>query len=148
MEVFCNNIACIHSDGEKCTCKSIFLDDDLQCVDFEDFSCTKEYQNEYYIAVKTKSGTPGRAIKRGARLEYNGYTFFTTENYKILGDETSVTEERTGYLVRLGSAKEKFDFFDSEIKKIRSCIEYPLCKWSDLNHEYVMKDEVNDNDND
>lgn len=146
MEVYCNNISCLFCDGEKCTSESIHLDDDLQCIVYESIFNSKEYLNEYYIAVKMKSGKPGRAVRYGARLEYNGYTFFTEDNYKILGDESRITEERTGLNMSLGVVKHNFDFFDNEIRKKKSCSEFPLCVWNESERAFVIEDEVKNND--
>lgn len=143
MQVNCTNTNCRHlTVFNTCGNSSISLNCGGLCRSFENYGLTEKYQEPYYIAVKMKNGEIGRALKFGRKLKIFGYTFFTGDNYKLAGDQSSITEERTGmYIDSIAQFKANFAVFKILESKQPSCSAYPLCKYDNKVNGYIPKEE-------
>lgn len=76
-----------------CQRNMITIGEDFECEDFKNYR--DSYTDSYWKAF-CKDGKPFRRLeKRGKKIEYNGYVFYTDD--KITDDEEYfLTEERTG----------------------------------------------------
>lgn len=87
------SVDCYRADCRWCVCGactrgSITIDEMGECEGFESYR--DSYTESYWIACsKTKKHIYKRLITRGAKIEYNGYVFYTkdmiteTENYGL-----------------------------------------------------------------
>lgn len=89
---------CKYCEDGWCTRGMITIGEDQECEDFMHFR--DEYKHEYWIAVKPygKDEISRRLIKKGERIEHNGYVFYTEDKIDREGTYR-LTEERTGYSV-------------------------------------------------
>lgn len=143
MEVNCYNTECMYlTVFNTCGNNYISIDDEGSCYSFKHYNEDKEYQEPYYIAVKMKNGEAGRALKRGKKIEINGYTFFTSSNYKLLGEQSSITEERTGYMCgSIARVKANFEKFKMLESKEPSCASLPFCEYDENVNGYIQAKE-------
>ena len=143
MQVNCYNTDCMYlTVFNTCGNNYISLDDEGVCDSFLHYITDKEYQEKYFIAVKTANGKKGKALKHGKKLEIFGYTFFTSDNYKLLGEQSRVTEERTGFLCgSIAQLKAHFEKFKMLESKEPSCSSYPLCEYNENIGKYIPQEE-------
>ena len=148
-KVFCTNTDCVSCEDYNCTKEFISIGDNEEfiCQDYQNYRDTAEYQDEFYIAVKTKDGKKAKAVKKGKKIECNGVIFYTTEK-DITSESIMVTDKKTGLLCRLDMLQkpamwEKY----LEISKTTPNVQtLPLAEWNEKSREYIIKDEGNDND--
>ena len=143
MQVHCENTDCKHLNASYlCTRNSVYIDEDGECIDFEHFNTLKEYKEPHYIAVFTADNKKGKALKYGKKIEINGYTFFTRDNYKVFGELSEITEERTGVLCgTIQQVKGMFEKFKEIESKVASCASFPLCEYDEDIKGYIPKKE-------
>ena len=100
---------CKWCENGWCNRDIITIDEDMECEDFEHFR--NEYKYEYWIACYKDGENYRKLIKRGEKIEYKGYIFFTEDKIDKYGTYR-LTDERTGYSVgefrTLESRWEKF----------------------------------------
>lgn len=142
--IICSNYDCIHCDKYSYHCQrgvvSVGADYTYGCDDYISYLDSDEYKEKFYKAVKTKDGEFAKVVDYGKKIEFNGRVFFTTDRVdtgKVNEDESySVTEERTGYLMRFDMLKDCFEMFLEHEKKIPDVKSYPLAIWD--NGGYVL----------
>ena len=128
MIVGCWLSECKWNQNGWCQRGSITIDELKECEDFED------YQDSYtdsFWKVLIKDGEPRRRlVKKGKKIEYNGYVFYTEE--KITDDENyCLTEERTGIGVgEFGKLKEqrRWNLFLERVGTFPDVSTYPIKK--------------------
>ena len=135
------SVDCYRADCRWCVCGactrgSITIDEMCECEGFESYQ--DSYTESYWIACsKTKKRIYKRLITRGAKIEYNGYVFYTkdmiteTENYGL-------TEERTGYYVGTMHSlrnKDRWERFVEIVKSLPDVSSYPEWKEGKNNGE-------------
>lgn len=100
---------CKWCENGWCNKEMITIDEDRECEDFVHFRA--EYKHEYWIACYNDGKRFRRLIKRGYKIEYKGYIFYTEDKIDEYGTYR-LTEERTGYSIgefrTLESRWEKF----------------------------------------
>lgn len=137
-EVLCYESFCRWNNNGTCGNACIAIDDE-GCQDYESYLDTEEYQNTYYIRVLASDGKQAKAIKKGKRIEYNGYVFFT-DGCTNLGDDVHVTEERTGLdcgrLSALQSSSDRWEKFVAAASKESNCADLPLVEYDENTREY------------
>ena len=144
MQVHCEKTDCQFLNASyMCTKNTLWLDDEGACIFFEHFNKLKEYQEPHYIAVHMKKNRErGKALKYGKKIEINGYTFFTRDNYKVFGEECEITEERTGVLCgSIRQLKGMFEKFKELESKVPACASFPLCEYDENIKGYIPKEE-------
>lgn len=148
MQVNCTNTKCTHlTVFNTCGKDEISLDCAGTCRSFKHYSMTEKYQEPYYTALKMPNGEIGRVLKFGRKLKIFGYTFFTEDNYKLAGDQCSITEERTG--MRIDSiAQFKANFMTFKLIELQqpSCSSYPLYEYDNTFNVYRPKKEGSGNE--
>lgn len=143
MQVNCTNTKCEHlTVFNTCGKSEISLDCAGTCRSFKHYSMSTGYQEPYYAVVKMANGEVGRVRKFGRKLEIFGYTFFTNDNYKLCGDQSGITEARTGcYIDTIAQFKANFAAFKLVESKLPSCDTYPLCEYNKDINGYIPKEE-------
>lgn len=93
MMVGCWATECKWNTAGWCERGSITIDELKECEDFEEY---KDSYKDHFWQACLEGGKPYRRfVDAGMKIEYNGYTFYTTS--KITNDESyRLTEERTG----------------------------------------------------
>lgn len=93
MMVSCWMTECEWNTAGWCQRGSITIDELKECEDFKDY--TDSYEDHFWQACLEDGKPHRRFVDTGRKIEYNGYTFYTTS--KITNDESyRVTEGRTG----------------------------------------------------
>lgn len=92
------NVGCWLSECEWCSngwCqrKMITIGEDLECEDFKHYR--DSYTDSYWKACSKDGKKFRRLEKRGKKIEYNGYVFYTDDRIDE-GGNYCLTEERTG----------------------------------------------------
>ena len=143
MQVNCTNIKCAHlTVFNTCGKCDISLNYAGVCCSFTHYITTQKYQEPYYVAVKMANGKIGRALKFGRKLEIFGYTFFTSDNYKLAGDRSLITEERTGMSFdTITEFKLNYAAFKALESEKPACSSYPLCEYDENIKGYIPKEE-------
>ena len=154
-QVFCGFYNCINNKGGLCDREQIFIGDysniydEPPCSSYSSYLDTPEYQTEYYIAVKMEKGKRGKAtkcgkaIKKGKQIEYNGYTFFTSDKTND-DDDFEVTEKRTGYQCGIfKKLKDNWELFLKTQSIVPNVEDYPLCEYNEKSRQYEPKEGVN-----
>lgn len=115
---------CKWCENGWCQRGSITISDDLECEDFESYR--DSYTHSYWIACFKDGEKYRRLVKRGVRIEYSGYVFYTED--RITEDEAyNLTEERTG--VRVGQfrlLKGRWDKFVELVATFPDVSTYPI----------------------
>jgi hypothetical protein len=121
----------MHLDPERmmCTKDSIAIGEEYYagCCEYEPYTASEEYQEEYYIAVKTEGGTVARGLQRGKRIEYNGRDFYTRDREE--DDNCRLIDKRTGMGLSMGYLKDNWDKFIEKEKDIPDVMTYPLAEY-------------------
>lgn len=143
MQVNCTNTKCKHlTVFNTCGKNEISLNDGGICCSFAHYATDSRYQEPYYIAVKTPNGEIGRVLKHGRKLKIFGYTFFTGDNYRLKGGQSSITEERTGMFIdSIEQFKSNFAAFKLIESEMPSCSSYPLYEYDNTFNVYRPKKE-------
>ena len=141
--VYCDYNDCICNKNFICTKEIISIGDSIGeniCEDYMPYNELPEYQNEYFICVKTQDGNIGKAAKKGKRIERNGFVVYTQE-YPVIDDDIYVTEERTGVKVYLRAAIDNWDKFCEKVKEADDVKDYPLCEKDEVTGEWGFCEE-------
>lgn len=149
-KVFCEFYDCMYNKSGLCDKETICIGCyEPPCSSYFSYLNTPEYQTEYYIAVKIKKGKRGKvigngkAIKKGKRIEYNGYTFFTSDKTND-DDDFEITEKRTGYFCgTFKMLKDRWESFLKILPDIPNVEDYPLCEFNEKSMQYEPKEGVN-----
>lgn len=109
MTVFCGACDCnFYKDG-GCVKDTVFIDNTGICDDYTEYCNTADYSKPYYIAVKCVDGCYGKVQRKGKKIEYKGYSFYTNESpEKVKSGDFGCTEEITGaklYFINLKNKK-------------------------------------------
>ena len=107
-----------------CNRGAISISDEYECECFEDYR--DSYKFSYWIACRKNGESYRRLIKRGERIEYSGYVFYTED--KITEDESyRVTEERTGVSAgEFRKMKNRWDKFVEICATLPNVSSYPI----------------------
>lgn len=143
MQVNCTNTKCTYlTVFNTCAKSNISLNYAGVCCSFTHYITTQKYQVPYYVAVKMANGEIGRALKFGRKLEIFGYTFFTSDNYKLAGEQSRITEERTGMMFdTITEFKLNFAAFKTLESEKPACSSYPLCEYDKEINGYIPTEE-------
>lgn len=119
-----------------CERGSITISDDWECEDFESYKAS--YTDSFWIACFKDGEKYRRLVKKGKKIEYNGYVFFTKD--KITDDELySLTEARTGLAVgefRRLKSKDRWDKFVERAATYPDVSTYPIKERSENEQQY------------
>lgn len=144
--VICQNTSCIFCDlnnNFECKAAAITISEewDEGCSGYEDYRNQPEYQNEYWIAVKTKSREPAKAKGyHGRRIEYKGRVFYTSDRLED-APYCLITDAETG--VNCGPyvlLEDRFDRICELTAKYPKVETLPLAEWD--NGGYVLVKEA------
>lgn len=137
VNVICNQTDCIYNNGNECTKENITLD--FGCEDYADYLDTAEYQEEYFIRVKACDGKEAKAVQRGKKIVFRGFTFYTRDHLKK-SEIVIITEMRTGFncgdFERLKNEPERWEKFISAVHKISDCANLPLTEYDVTTKQY------------
>lgn len=142
--VQCQHTDCIHCDLKnnfKCKAYIITIGEewDEGCSGYEDYRDQPDYQNEYWIAVKTKSGEAAKAkVYHGKRIEYKGRVFYTSDrlDYKCC----LFTDAETGYgCGAYASLGDRFDRICEQAAKLPKVETLPEAEWTSGGYELVKE---------
>ncbi len=133
--VSCDMKDCCNNKDGYCIALSIEICD-LECSDYRCYLDLPEYQEKYYTANERREGIDDipdryfRLEKKGKKVEWNGYTFFT--NDYILFDnleDKRFTEQKTGYALSLYEIQHdpcKYEIFVNKVKDAPDVMNLPL----------------------
>lgn len=126
MMVGCWLSECEFCENGWCRRNMITVGEDKECEDFEDY---RDSYNDAYWKACCKDGKKYRRLeKRGKKIEYNGYVFYTDD--KITNDEEYyLTEERTGlgtYTFRKLKEQHVWDKFIETVGTYPDVLTYPI----------------------
>ena len=145
-KVYCTNKDCTGCENSVCIRSCILIGEsgmDAVCENYECYSDTKEYQDEYFIAVKAKGGKIAKVKKQGKRIEYKGFVFYTENDFRY-PELATVTEERTGfhcgYFQNLIEDCDIWESFIEAAKTQKDVQSFPLAVWDEKCREYVIVD--------
>ena len=107
-----------------CNKGSISISDEYECEDYEIYSYS--YTDSYWI-VKLIDGKPHRKfIKKGKKIEYNGFVFYTKDKITDSGDYF-LTDARTGVGVcRYNELEKRWDKFIERESKYPDVMTLPI----------------------
>ena len=132
MKVECCNYDCVNYKNEKCSLKSIFINEEGMCSSYEIYTETDpSYQNEYWIACKDENGNQFRIKKHGYKYIWKDITLYTSDDIRQGLEKVRFTEESTGFCVGMGIGKEQEDNYEKIkeiIKNSPSVMSYPIGK--------------------
>lgn len=143
--VKCQHIDCIYCDisGDfECKAPAITIGNDWNegCDSYKDYRDQPDYQNEYWIAVKIKSGELARTkMYRGKQIEYKGMVFYT--KYRIEAPRYCLLiDAETGFGVGpLSTLAERFDTICEQAAKYPKVKTLPEAEWRSGGYE-LMKE--------
>lgn len=143
--VQCQNIDCIHCDANsdfKCKATEITIGDewDEGCSAYEDYRDQPDYQNEYWIAIRTKTEEIGKTkMYFGKQIKYKGGVFYT--KYRIECPEYCLlTDAETGFGVgSLSNLAERFDQICERTAKLPKVETLPEAEWTSGGFELVKE---------
>lgn len=144
LKVYCSNSDCTGYDCGLCNREYICIGNNEEeiCEQYENYLTTGKYEHEYYISVKTKDGTIAKGLKKGMKIEYNGFIFFTQSDYRHPQDFV-VTEKisgyNCGYFERL-KEPERWEQFLKLVKNIKNVEDYPLAKYDGKSRQWIIKE--------
>lgn len=142
--VQCQHTDCVNCDISgrlECKATGITIGDDWDegCSGYEDYRDQPEYQNEYWIAVKTLSGESAKVkVYRGKRIEYKGRVFYTSG--RLDDKNCSITDAETG----LGYGayvllEDRFDSICEQAVKLPKVETLPEAEWTGGGYELVKE---------
>lgn len=142
--VYCTLTECVHNDGCMCERDVISIGEDyvMGCDDYEDYLDSEDYQTEFFIRVMAADKKIARAKRKGKRIEYNGYVFYTEDKES---PEMSVTEEMTGLRIgrfRMLKDAKNWNLFVENIPTFEPVTELPMTMYNHdtRQYEYVKKE--------
>lgn len=141
--VQCQNTDCIHCDvgGDfECKAPDITIGEywDEGCSGYADYRNQPDFQDEYWITVKTKSGKIGKAKCRGKRIEYKGRVFYTA--YRLEDSFCCITDEETGLSCgAYALLEDRFDQICKQAKKLPKVETLPEAEWTSGGYELVKE---------
>lgn len=143
--VRCQNIDCIHCDVNsnfECKATAITIGDewDEGCNAYEDYRNQPDYQNEYWIAIRTKTEEIGKTkMYFGKQIKYKGRVFYT--KYRIECPEYCLlTDAETGFGVgSLSNLAERFDQICERVAKLPKVETLPEAEWTSGGFELVKE---------
>ena len=126
--IFCDDSTCEYYSHGEC-CKDVLNIIDNNCNDYLSFTeNAADYQEVYYTANTHNNPATGkletfRFKRKGKRVDYRGYTFFTSDDIRSgITEDAYFTEARTGMLAPLKEmmgSEEKFNQFCEKEKEFR-----------------------------
>ena len=124
--IYCDKPYCVNSDGEKCFCSNVFIDDDGMCVSFEDYTERGDYQTQFFFFL-FRNGIVGKKRLKGKQITHKGFVFYTLDNVLTLDFERlTVTEARTGvFCGTIQKINDNWNTFCERIPKLPSVDELP-----------------------
>lgn len=141
--VQCQHTDCVNCDiGGNFACKAdaIIISDDWceGCSGYADYRDQPDFQDEYWITVRTKSGRIGKAKHRGKRIEYKGRAFYTA--HRLEDSFCCITDEETGLSCgAYAMLEERFDQICEQAKKITKVETLPEAEWINGGYELVKE---------
>lgn len=119
--IFCDKPYCLNSDGEKCYCGDIFIDDDGNCTTFEDYRERDDYQTQFFVA-SCCNGIVGKKRLRGKQITHRGFAFYTLDNVLTVDfEQLNVTEARTGvFCETIQKINDNWSTFSERMPKLPS----------------------------
>ena len=143
--VQCQHTDCIYCNiagGFECKAAEITIGEewDEGCSGYEDYLDQPDYQNEYWIAVKTKSGEVAKAkVYRGKRIEHEGRVFYTSDRLED-GPCFLITDAETGVNCGLYALLEdQFDQICEQAAKYPKVETLPEAEWTSGGYELVKE---------
>lgn len=143
-------VRCKHTDCIYCNiagdfeCKAAVItigeEWDEGCSGYEDYRDQPDYQNEYWIAVITKSREAAR-VKRyhGRRIEYKGRVFYTSD--RLDDNLCIITDAETG--VNCGTyvlLEDHFDQICEQAAKYPKVETLPEAEWNGGGYKLAKED--------
>lgn len=115
---------CIYCQHGWCNRGGIVIGEDRECQNFTHYIDT--YTDSFWICCLSDGKKYRRLCKKGKKIEYNGYTFYTNE--KITDDGYYwLTEARTGIAVCCyNQLEQRWDKFVSKIGDYPDVTDLPL----------------------
>lgn len=112
-----------------CTKGCISISEDCECEDFEIYSYS--YTDSYWIACLNGGEPQRKFIKKGKKIEYNGFVFYTKDKITEIGDYW-LTEARTGMGVcRYNELEERWDKFLEKVDAYPDVMNLPIYESED-----------------
>lgn len=144
IRVSCKNTECTGYKDGYCEREVITIGDNEEfiCEDYQHYSKTAQYQNPYFICVKSKDNKVAKALKQGKRIEFKGYIFFTEDDDRR-PEVLTVTEQKTGLKVGFFEMLKDDDVWEKFIEIVNKnpdVSDYPLAEWDDWSRKYVLKE--------
>lgn len=129
-DIVCDQKSCMYRDCDgRCLKMSVRFEKGV-CAEFECVTESPEYSSCFYALVKERDKIY-RDLRRGKRIEFNGFAFYTTEPI-FENDSHFVYEERTGYLCgSFAFVKKNFDLVADRLKEKPDAAEYPVVREGD-----------------
>ena len=143
--VQCQHTDCIYCDinGDfECKATTVIIGGewDEGCSGYTDYRDQPDYQNEYWIAIKTKSKESAKAKKyRGKRIEYKGRVFYTSDRLEY-APCCLITDAETG--VNCGPyalLEDRFDQICERAAKYPKVETLPEAEWTSGGYELVKE---------
>lgn len=143
--VQCQNIDCIYCNiagGFECKAAEITIGEewDEGCDGYEDYRDQPDYQNEYWIAIRTKTEEIGKTkMYFGKQIKHKGRVFYT--KYRIECPEYCLlTDAETGFGVgSLSNLAERFDQICERTAKLPKVETLPEAEWTSGGFELVKE---------
>ena len=142
--VQCQHTDCVNCDiGGVFECKATAViigeDWDEGCSGYTDYRDQPDYQNEYWIAIKTKSKESAKAKKyRGKRIEYKYRVFYTSDR---LDDKFCIiTDAETG--VNCGAyvlLEDRFEDICEQLQTFPKVETLPEAEWTSGGYDLVKE---------
>ena len=141
-EIWCQQEDCKNLHCDRCTAKMIEIDDDGTCSTFEDYRETPEYQEEFFKAVRTHDGEPGRVKCKGKRITVNGVDFYTQSSPNCSLEHITVTHAFSGFFCgNLKELQEQWSEFMKTNAPTTDVHSFPIAEFDEESREYFIKKE-------
>lgn len=112
-----------------CKKGSINISEDYECEDFELYSYS--YTDSYWIACLNGGEAQRKFVKKGKKIEYNGFVFYTKDKITKIGDYW-LTEARTGMgICRYNELEERWDKFLERVDNYPDVMSLPIYESED-----------------
>lgn len=146
-KVYCTNTDCVSCEDYICTKEFISIGDNEEsiCQDYQRYLDTAEYQDEFYICVKTKDGKKAKAVKKGKKIILNDVVFYTYDDDRK-PEYMRITDVKTGLAgsyAMLQDPKSWGKYLDI-VKTTPNVQDLPLAEWNEKRHGYIIKDGDNE----
>lgn len=144
--VYCYNDDCVYCDADTNMCcrDIISVGDgiDYACDEYLCYLDTEEYGEEFYALVGNRGKAVGREKRKGKKIKYNGREFFSREK-ECIALPFSVTDAKTGMLVRFDYVKNNWDKFIEIVNKQPNIETFPAVE-KGADGEYHIVEEGKD----